>query len=60
MSFLKHNAEWLWFNGTSKQQVLFGPYWKNKPGNETDLTVQLSGAMLIEAAALLHKNKLIP
>lgn len=60
VSFLKHNAEWLWFNGTSKQQVLFGPYWKNKPGNETDLTVQLSGAMLIEAAALLHKNKLIP
>ncbi len=57
-SFLKHNAEWLWFNGTNKQQVLFGSYWKNKPGTETDLTIQLSGAMLIEAAALLYKNEL--
>ncbi|MBX3254287.1 MAG: alpha-1,6-mannanase [Chitinophagaceae bacterium] len=56
--FVKHNAEWLWFNGTNKQQVLFGSYWKNKPGNETDLTIQLSGAMLIEAAALLNKNEL--
>lgn len=57
-SFLKHNAEWLWFNGTNKQQVLFGTYWKDKPAQETDLTTQLSGAMLIEAAALLHKNEL--
>jgi predicted alpha-1,6-mannanase (GH76 family) len=57
-SFLKHNAEWLWFNGTNKQNVLFGTYWKNKPGNETDLTTQLSGAMLMEAAALLNKNDL--
>ncbi|GAO44645.1 glycoside hydrolase family 76 protein [Flavihumibacter petaseus] len=58
IAFLKHNAELLWFAGTSKSSVLFGTYWKNKPAASTDLTTQLSGAMLIEAAATLEKNKL--
>lgn len=58
VSYLKHNAEALWFAGTSKPTVLFGTYWKNKPAGETDLTTQLSGAMLLEAAARLEQNKL--
>jgi predicted alpha-1,6-mannanase (GH76 family) len=58
VNYLKHNAETLWKEGTDKNYLLFGTYWKNKPGGETDLTVQLSGATLIEAMALLKKNNL--
>lgn len=56
MQFFEHNAETLWKEGTNKQLVLYGPYWKTKPGSTTDLTTQSSGAMLIEAMALLDKK----
>ena len=56
--FLKHNAQTLWNTGTDKSYLLYGSYWKNKPGSTTDLTIQLSGAMLMEASALLKKNGL--
>ncbi len=59
ITFIKHNAETLWKTGTYKQLVLFGPYWKTKPGLTSDLTTQSSGAMLIEAMALLKKNNLL-
>ena len=55
-NFIKYNAETLWNVGTDKSYLLYGTYWKNQPGASTDLTTQLSGAMLIEAAALLKKN----
>lgn len=58
VTFLKYNAETLWAGGTNKSKVLFGSYWKNKPGDGTDLTIQLSGSMLIEAAALLNNQSL--
>lgn len=56
VTFLEHNAETLWREGTNKQEVLYGQYWKDAPAvnAEVDLTVQLSGAMLIEAAAWLE------
>lgn len=57
-NFLKHNAETLWNTGTDKSYLLYGSYWKNQPGGTTDLTTQLSGAILIEAAALLKKNNM--
>lgn len=53
MAFMKHNAETLWRRGTNKQLVLYGPYWKTKPGTVSQLTTQTSGAMLIEAMVLL-------
>ena len=56
LNYLKHNATTLWNIGTDKNYLLYGSYWKNKPGATTDLTIQLSGAMLIEAAALLKKE----
>jgi predicted alpha-1,6-mannanase (GH76 family) len=56
INFLKFNAEMLWRQGTDKSNILFGSYWKNKPTSSIDLTTHLSGAMLIEAAALLKKN----
>jgi predicted alpha-1,6-mannanase (GH76 family) len=58
IAYLKNNIDMLWFAGTKKPVVLFGSYWKNKPAGDVDLTVQLSGAMLMEAAALLKKNNL--
>lgn len=59
--FLEHNAEKLWTDGTEKDNVLFNSFWGERPGNnvEIDLTVQLSGVMLIEAAALLQSEELL-
>lgn len=59
ITFFKHNTETLWRTGTDKSLILFGPYWKTKPGSTTDLTTQTSGAMLIEAAALLKSQNLL-
>lgn len=58
ISFLKKNAETLWGRGTNKQYPLFGASWESKPGTQTDLTTQLSGVMLVEAAATLKKSNL--
>jgi len=59
--FLEHNAKNLWENGTNKNDILFDSFWNRMPGHneEIDLTIQLSGAMLIEAAALLQNEDLI-
>lgn len=59
VQFLKTNAETLWTQGTNKSNVLFGTYWRNAPGASTGLTEQLSGCMLIEAAALLDDLNLL-
>ena len=59
VNFLKHNAQTLWNAGTDKLNLLYGSYWKNPPSTSTDLTIQLSGAMLIESAAYLKKNNLL-
>lgn len=45
--------------GTTQPTALFGPNWRQKPGNATGLTEQLSGCMLIEAAALLDELELL-
>ncbi len=54
--FLFHQAKNLWEHGTDIERMLFGSYWKNKPGETADLTVILSGAMLLEAAASLNQE----
>jgi predicted alpha-1,6-mannanase (GH76 family) len=54
VSFINYNAETLWTSGTSFPSVLYGPNWRVSPGASTGLTEQLSGSMLIEAAALLQ------
>jgi predicted alpha-1,6-mannanase (GH76 family) len=59
LQFMKLNAETLWEQGTTQPAVLFGPNWRQKPGTSTGLTEQLSGCMLIEAAALLEKEELL-
>lgn len=58
INFLKKNAQTLWAKGTNKQYPLFDVSWETKPTTQTDLTAQLSGIMMVEAAAILKKNSL--
>jgi predicted alpha-1,6-mannanase (GH76 family) len=53
VNFLRANGESLWSKGTNKGNLLFGSAWDKAPGGSTDLTVQLSGIMLVEALAEL-------
>lgn len=59
LQFMKLNAETLWNEGTQKPGTFFGPNWRVKPGTTVGLTEQLSGCMLVEAAALLNKKQLL-
>lgn len=59
IAFLKKNGETLWSKGTNKGLILFGSAWDKAPGNSNDLTIQLSGIMLIEAMAELKKLNLL-
>jgi predicted alpha-1,6-mannanase (GH76 family) len=59
IDFLLFNAETLWNEGTNKQLVLFGPYWKIKPETISNLKIQISGATLIEAVSILEKENLL-
>ncbi|GHV23194.1 alpha-1,6-mannanase [Bacteroidia bacterium] len=59
VQFLKFNAEALWKEGTAKPAIFYGQDWKVKPGSSTGLTEQLSGSMLIEAAALLKSKGIL-
>jgi hypothetical protein len=42
----------------NKSNLLFGSAWDKAPGSSTDLTIQLSGIMLVEALAELKKGQL--
>ena len=58
INFLLANGQSLWSKGTNKSLLLFGSTWDKAPGGPTDLTVQLSGVMLIEALAEMKKDQL--
>jgi predicted alpha-1,6-mannanase (GH76 family) len=57
-NFLKFNAETFYKKGIIRPLMFSGNNWKVAPaaGANTDLTTQLSGVMLIEAAAKLDKD----
>ena len=57
--FLKNNAQTLWLQGTARPGIFYGNNWSAAPTGETDLTTELSGAILMEGMALLVKNKLL-
>ena len=57
-AFLQLNAETLWLKGTTRPQVLFNKNWTTT-ATSSDLTTQLSGAMLIEAAVKLKSMGLM-
>jgi predicted alpha-1,6-mannanase (GH76 family) len=59
INFVKKNAETLWSKGTNKTYTFFGSAWDAKPGATTELTIQLSGSMLIEAMAELKRLNLV-
>jgi predicted alpha-1,6-mannanase (GH76 family) len=59
LGFLTNNAKTLWTKGTNKSQSLFGSAWDKAPAAGTDLTIQLSGIMLMEAMAELKKLNLV-
>lgn len=54
--FLKYNAETFFTKGLSRPALMASPDWSKKPGESTDLSTQLSGLMLIEAAAALKED----
>ena len=56
--FLKFNAQSFYKKGILRPAMLSGNNWKVAPvaGGKVDLTTQLSGVMLIEAAAKLDKD----
>jgi predicted alpha-1,6-mannanase (GH76 family) len=58
VSFLRQNAETLWLQGTARPQVLFSTNWTSIM-TTTDLTTQLSGAMVIAAVTKLKDLGLI-
>ena len=59
IEFFKFNAQTFYNNGISRPSMMSSPDWKNQPGATTDLSTQLSGVMLIEAAATLDEAELL-
>ncbi len=53
-AFLQNNALYLYTIGIAKPTYLAGPDWTQKPTGSVDLTTQLSGMMMMEAAAKLQ------
>lgn len=54
---LKTNGSVLLQQGTLKPDFIFGPSPAKMPAEKTDSSVQLSGIMLVEALAKLHRHK---
>jgi predicted alpha-1,6-mannanase (GH76 family) len=54
-AFLKYNAQTLFAKGISRPDFFVSPDWKTKPSGTTDLTTQISGVTMMEAAATLKK-----
>ncbi len=58
VAFLKFNAETFYDSGLSQPGLLSSPNWRVAPGQEVDLSTQLSGLMLMEAAAQMEELEL--
>ncbi len=52
------NAELLWSKGRDAERTLFGPNWSEPPGGTVELGTQISGVILLEAAARLEAAEL--
>ncbi|MDD7888151.1 glycoside hydrolase family 76 protein [Flavivirga sp. 57AJ16] len=59
LKFFKFNVETFHAKGLSKPNMMSGHNWKVAPTGKVDLTTQLSGVMLIEAAARLEAADLL-
>ncbi|MFC6095579.1 glycoside hydrolase family 76 protein [Flavobacterium qiangtangense] len=59
VNFFKFNAQTLYKSGIQRPVMFVGSNWSALPGGTTDLTTQISGVMLIEAAAKLDEENLL-
>lgn len=59
VQFIKFNAQSLYTQGISRPALMVSPAWNKAPGASTDLTTQLSGIMLLEAAANLKNSGIL-
>ncbi|MEX2336121.1 MAG: glycoside hydrolase family 76 protein, partial [Fulvivirga sp.] len=57
--FFRFNAESFFEKGISRPSMMSSPDWRTQPGDETDLSTQLSGVMLMEAAAQLKEEEIL-
>lgn len=55
-AFLQRNAQTLYYNGIARPSMLINSNWAQLPGGSIDLTTQLSGLIMIEAAAKLKAD----
>ena len=55
-NFLQKNAQTLYVKGIGRPSMMISPDWNVLPSGSTDLTTQLSGVMMIEAAAKLKAD----
>ena len=53
VKFLKYNAQTLFTKGIARPSMMVSPDWKSLPSGTTDLTTQISGVTMMEAAATL-------
>lgn len=58
-SFLQRNAQTLYYKGITRPLLMISPDWTMQPSGSTDLTTQLSGVIMMEAAARLKSASLI-
>lgn len=59
VDFFRFNAESFYENAIARPSMLSSPNWGEQPGAKVDLSTQLSGVMLMEAAAKLDKEGLL-
>ena len=59
VQFIKFNAQTLYTSGINRPALMISPAWNKAPGASTDLTTQLSGIMLLEAAADLKEKGIL-
>jgi len=58
-AFLQRNAQTLYYKGIARPSLMISPDWSIQPSASTDLTTQLSGVIMIEAAAKLKAGAFI-
>lgn len=58
-TFLQRNAQTLYYKGIARPSLMISPDWTLQPSGSTDLTTQLSGVIMIEAAAKLKADSFI-
>jgi predicted alpha-1,6-mannanase (GH76 family) len=59
LNFLQKNAQTLYIKGIARPSMMISPDWTQQPSGSTDLTTQLSGMIMIEAAAKLKAESSI-